>query len=133
MTLFSDWTPKWFGLWRTAEQDASEFPLLEALVDVDWNPVDRQSLIRYLASAQIVLASPHAINYICPVCGEGVPQGDHWSSDGVWLWPSDLHHSVEAHGVRLSDQLAQHIRLRNYLPPDVLGVPIEALPWPQVR
>jgi hypothetical protein len=40
--------------------------------------------------------------------------GDRDLTDGVWLWPEGLSHSVEVHAVRLPDDFVDHMRSRGW-------------------
>lgn len=123
----SAWQNHWFGFWRVEKGDGS-IPSVEEVVDTNWSPDDRGSLIEYLKNSPVAVTT--AVGFCkCLCCSQQLEIGC-FRTDGVWLWPDDLVHYVESHRVRLPDAFVDHMRLHNYIPPAILTRPSDELPWP---
>ena len=126
--LFLDWPNRWFGFFENPETGEISVEELKKWIDATWQPAELESLVRDLRSAPVALATA-AGSEPCLLCSRKFPVGS-FSSDGVWLWPSDLWHYVEAHGVRVPEPFAEHVRRSNYSPPAELDIDDRDLPFP---
>ena len=120
MSLFSDWPGNWFGDWKWSASDDLQSPLFDELVDVTWCPPDLSKIVGYLQSCPAVLTCS-TIPEPCSLCGEVLMGIGSQRADGVWAWSGTLSHFVSRHHVRLPDRMIEHIRSREYLPPEKGG------------
>jgi hypothetical protein len=44
--------------------------------------------------------------------------GKSLKTDGVWVWPSDLSYYVEKYNLFLPPEFLQHVRSKDFCPPD---------------
>jgi hypothetical protein len=56
---------------------------------------------------------------ICRLCGERTGTGE--SMDGEWVWPEGLAHYVEAHSVRLPEEMVTWMQEREWRVPHEVG------------
>lgn len=125
----SNKTKIFFGFWTIDENCDYGLPLLEHVIDDNWIPYDKTILLNYLNKSPIVVAGSFP-EIKCELCDEKV-RTSVYSSDGVWLWPTDLVHYVSEHAVKLPIDFIEHIRQMEYLPPKTLEIDLEHLPWPE--
>lgn len=116
MTLFEDWPHTWFGLWKSTDDDPTQVPLFEEVVDTGWNPPDLAEILAYLRDCPVAIASV-PLSEPCPMCGEVLSELTAQRSDGVWVWPAVLEHYVSRHHVRLPDRMVERIRGRRHRVP----------------
>ena len=122
------WPHKWYGIWHGGSGDV--LPAVEDYIDTSWSIPDMKAVQYYLAHAPVLFTVLGGTCLVDP--------SHHFSSrprtDGVWLWFDDLVHYVDAHHVRLPDEMLKHIRSSGCEPPTewrVNGADIpRALEWP---
>lgn len=128
-SLAEHWTEKWYGFWAD-EAALTGIPFtFDRHVDRDWNPEDKNLLVRYLNSSPIAVVAPMQ-NVKCGYCDEKVTTSC-YRSDGELLWPDSLGHLIEKHFFVLPEVFVLHIRLMKYIPPSSVSVAVETLPWPK--
>ena len=78
------------------------------LVDPDWRPTERESLVQYVQSG-VVAAQSYGYSWCRFRCGASDPDmGTQDLTDGTWVWPEGLYHYLRAHSLRLPDEFARH-------------------------
>lgn len=90
------------GYWRNASND---LPDPKKLVDADWRRVDRDRIVSYLKSG-VLQSQEYGYSFCRFACG--IPNRDMGTrnlTDGIWIWPEGLWHYIEAHDVRLPDEV----------------------------
>lgn len=98
------------GFWRAGGLDPAV--LCAALSKPAEPDVDT---LQYLTTAAFVESAELGFSFCrmpgCPLQSRGNPaMGSATMTDGVFVWPEGLHHYVEAHGLPLPPQFAEHIR-----------------------
>ena len=96
--LIGYWSSKWEPDWP----DPHDF------VDEGWDARERALVARYLESGFVPWVQAGVSQ--CRFCGAA--NGSTELTDGVYLWPAGLSHYVSEHGVRLPQQVVDHIRTR---------------------
>lgn len=99
-------TSRHFGFWFSAKE-------VEDHIALEWKPHDRERLIAFLSQVEPMAAA--AVASICLLCGARLGSVA-VVSDETWLWRNDLAHYVGNHGVRLLNEMCDHIRQRDYDP-----------------
>lgn len=114
MSIFENWQHNWFGFWRTSA-DAKPFnaPLLNEIIDSEWNPTDINRIVNYLRQCPVVIGTSTP-PIACAMCDHKIPNPSIQRTDGVWIWPEVLTHYVEMHHVRLPDRMTEHIRAQEF-------------------
>jgi hypothetical protein len=125
-----EWNRKWFGYWGGKDRSEPGWQALDDFVDPEWNPPDKDNLNTYLEQAPSMMKMESAGSAKCIVCGSDLGEASDHRSDGVWLWPAGLPHSVRFHSVVLPDKFVQHIRKRTYALPSQQNVDWMSLDWP---
>src|SRR4051794_19567852 len=106
---WGEWPHRWFGAFCWEETHDEHFPAMSRMVDPSWRPGDLPALLRYLRDGPICWCSQSTFEP-CRLCGEPQSEQATWLWDGEWLWPFNLGHDVERHGLRLPDALVERIR-----------------------
>ncbi len=117
-----------FGFWSGGGQGEAHLPRLEVWIAPDWQPTDKAGLLRYIEQSPVVVAASTP-QTPCLICDKRLSSSS-FQSDGVWLWPQDLIHYLNAHQVRLPEALVEHIRAKNHRPPEAVTIDIDRLSWP---
>jgi len=80
------------------------YPDVRRFVDPDWDPKQRNDVVRYLKSV------PRGICYFghstCRFCGKDNGSAD--MEDGTYVWPEGFAHYLEEHHVRPPNDFVQH-------------------------
>src|ERR1043166_3188722 len=100
------------GFWTQRHGDGLPDP--KKLQTPSWER-DRRGFIAGYLMTGAVLDEIDPTN--CAICG--VDAGHRERTDGVWRWPEGLAHYVTAHGVRLPDELVQHMAAHSFTAPRV--------------
>lgn len=95
---------KMLGYWGP---DEPELPDPEQLIDSNWDVATRRRIVRYLSRRAFLLPYIAAGWSVCRLCVK--TNGSREMSDGVYVWPDGLGHYVRDHGVRLPDDVVEHI------------------------
>ncbi|WP_433047855.1 hypothetical protein [Dactylosporangium sp. CS-033363] len=83
------------------------------------DPAERESLIRYLESAPIVLrASGFEVDPLDPAAGRAVPLS--YRTDGVWVWQDASAYYLRTRGCAPDDDLVAHIAARDFQAPSTV-------------
>lgn len=131
MTIFPkkvDPNGRWFGKWNLRKDDG--FPVVQDLIDTDWQPSDLDQLTEYLTNCPLLVALGSAT--YCYICQHCALLGG-WRSDGAWLWTASLHHYLREHSVKPPDAMLAHIRTSNYRIVDSSEIDVDSLDWPVSR
>lgn len=113
----SDWTHKWFGWWAEDANRIADAPSLHRVRDAAWDEKERKSVIRYLRSGPVVVASP-GIEF--SVVDPNVKVGTQSiRTDGEWVWADSLAYYLETFRVGLPPHFLMHIRSLHYEVPSV--------------
>jgi hypothetical protein len=75
-------------------------------VDVEWDPRERELVIRHLQAGKRVEA--WFGDSQCRICG--ISNGSCDLSDGVYVWPEGFAHYLQAHQVRPPPEFIRHVR-----------------------
>lgn len=116
---------KYFGIWR--EESYEGAPSVYEWVDAHWKPQDLVQIVAYLSECPLVCIIPAAD--FCEICDAKLPQYG-WRSDGVWLWKASLPHYVQAHNVRIPEEMLFQIRSKNYQVIAPNQIDHDLLDWP---
>lgn len=116
---------KCFGIWR--EENYDEAPSVYEWVDANWRPQSLEQIVAYLSECPLVSIIP-TLDF-CEICNSDLPQYG-WRSDGVWLWKASLPHYVEAHNVRIPEDMLICIRSKNYQVVSRNQINLDLLDWP---
>ena len=128
--MIKKWNHKWFGYWKYRTIEESDLYSFEAWIDKKWKPNDKDKMIKYLNEAPIMLTVTPLGDLFCYYCGKNLGESSKQSSDGDWVWGSELGHYVRYHSIRLPDEFVDHIRSRNYELPKEEDVNWSNLDWP---
>ena len=130
MSFASEWKNRWFGVWREMGAAFSACPSVRDFVgSADWAGYDRDGLVRYLETAQVV-ASTSRMAFPCVLCGAREGGSLSYRTDGVWLWPDDLPHYISEHSIVPPRSMLEHIASKRYRPPTVSQEQVDQLQWP---
>jgi hypothetical protein len=78
---------------------------------------DRTEVVKYLCSAPPFIASPGVEGDVLdPSVRVAGPL--HILTDGEWAWPAVLAYYVQKYNIGLPQDFLDHIRARNYVPPE---------------
>ena len=93
------------GYWGDASDPGLPNP--DPFVDASWAPDERDMVISFLDEGRPVgwMATPATA---CAFCDELSGPGDR--TDGVYVWPAGLSHTLESHQVRLPGVFVLHVR-----------------------
>jgi hypothetical protein len=109
---------KLVGYWFRPDDDSlPQFPDPKLLVDPKWQTADRGRIASYLRSSPVF--AQYLGFSICRFCGERNGTGE--STDGEWVWPEGLAHYVEAHSVRLPEEMVSAMRANGWQAPAEVG------------
>lgn len=101
------------GYWTVRAGDGLPDP--RALMSLLWERERRSLIAAYLGSAPVLDTVDEKPT--CIICGAESGRGER--TDGVWRWPESLAHYVAAHGVKLPNELMQHMERLEFTPPRV--------------
>lgn len=128
MSGFSNWPHRWFGFFSETPDGDPEAAWIEDFVDTAWDVTERDLVISYLSESPVVVAGCLPSKK-CLLCDLQVPSAT-FKSDGVWLWPQNLLHMVEKHGIRVPREFVEHMRASSFTAPARCEESLEMLPWP---
>lgn len=94
----------WRSMDRRRKKDPDPYPL--DLVDHSWDPQTRSRVVEHLRSGRVW--HTWVGSSTCRFCGKR-PNGNTCLTDGVFVWPEGLAHTVESHGVRPPDFFVDHV------------------------
>ena len=110
------------GFWRDSDDSSLIHP--KHIVDAEWRPDERASLVQYLRSATPACAYL-GYSYCRFDCGIADHElGDCDLTDGIWCWPSGLAHYVEQHAIRLPNEFVSHAESLGWQPPAIDDPPV---------
>lgn len=91
----------------------SHLPVAQDFVDTDWQPNERDRVVRYLEAGK----EKHAWRgwSDCRFCSKH--NGSRCLTDGHYVWPEGFSHYLKEHGVKPDDEFIQHVA-RAALPRD---------------
>lgn len=103
---------RYFGYWRTMDRrvkrDTWSHP--SEFVDPSWDPGERAAVVEHLRAGDTLYQWLGSST--CRLCGLR-PNGDRCLTDGTYAWPEGLAHYVEAHGVRVPDEIVRHVKAKS--------------------
>jgi hypothetical protein len=122
-------TPKLKAVGYWWSDDDWTLPHPKWLVQPDWQPADRATIVRYLQSGQ------GCIWYLgyswCRFgCDNDTNMGTSCLTDGNWIWPEGLAHYVEQHGLRLPDEFIDTMRQNGWKVPEAAKRLADLDEWP---
>ena len=130
MSLVEAWNHKWFGLWKETRPEYSNYPSIkEFLTGASLSPDELENVIRYLDSG-VIIATTSRRAFPCVMTGRRFSGSLSERTDGVWWWTDDLSYYIREFGVRLPNQMLDHIRKNNYTIPEVSHAQIQELEQP---
>jgi hypothetical protein len=100
------------GFWT--ERPGDGLPDPRRLMSTSWETARRGFIAGYLMTGSVL---EEVESHACLVCGAAA--GHRERTDGFWRWPEGLAHYVTAHGVRLPDELVQHMAKHSFTAPRV--------------
>ena len=121
MTVFSDWSKRWFGFWKEHGERYSQCPSIQAFIDPDWNCGEIPRIIHYIQTAPVLattsrIAIPWAI-------GDGDSRSTiSYRSDGQWLWFDDLDYYILEHNLKIPAVFVEHITAMGFQPSESLDL-----------
>lgn len=127
MRKASNWSHKWFGVWREFGRGYENCPSIHDFVGSENSPtydVGRQLL--YLETAHVIAATSR-MNFPCVITGTVFHGSLCVRTDGVWWWHDDLGHYIKKHRVFLPPAMVAVIEENNYSPPSVSDEQISQL------
>jgi hypothetical protein len=105
------------GHWRSLYEPILPDPAW--FVDEQWSFQERQRVTNYLRKGQMLLVAA-GFSWCRFRCGtKDHLMGSGELTDGTYLWPEGLSHYIEQHGVRLPNQIIQHILAQEKLPHEI--------------
>lgn len=94
----------WRSMDRRRKRDPDLYPL--DLVDPTWDLTIRSRVVEHLRAGSVW--HTWVGSSTCRFCGKR-PNGNTCLTDGVFVWPEGLAHTVECHGVRLPELFVAHV------------------------
>lgn len=130
MSMFNEWSHRWFGFWRDTLPYKEQGPSILDFIDENWCYADIDKVTTYLMTAPTLI---HLMSWDCPLCGSTT--GGSIRTDGYLLWREDIASHMLAHGVRIPDIFLKHIEAKNFIPPKVVEIERDqlatSLEWPE--
>ncbi len=110
---------KMIGYWHASDGgstwDNQQFPHPEILVDPNWYPFERDSIVAYLSSGWTHTQWRGLSSCRFMLCGESsVNMGSACLTDGEWVWPEGLVHYIKTHDVQLPEEFITTMRNYNW-------------------
>lgn len=84
------------------------------LIDHRWHKEERAKIVTYLRNGIVFTSSLGWAQCRFPDGPSGPEMGCRDLTDGVWVWPEGLWIYVSHYGVRLPEELVEHMRLRGF-------------------
>jgi hypothetical protein len=84
-------------------------------VDAAWAPAERQQVLAYLQQGREIIPWM-GFSWCRFRCEHRAHMGNSELTDGTYCWPEGLAHYIEAHQLRLPDQVVQHILTQTKFP-----------------
>lgn len=111
------------GYWAKWENENIPWlPWPQDLVDVDWDPPDRDLIVGYLKAGVPAIHWDGYSTCRFAGCESG---GSRCLYDGVFVWPEDYWHYVAVHRVRPPQPFIDHIRARDHVVASVVAGGLE--------
>lgn len=118
MDNYLNWSRPGLGYWKEQGSAYSEDPSIEGFIDVGWNPSDKNQIIEYLRSAELVAATS-GMAFPCVICRQRIASTVCVRTDGEFYWLDVLAHYVEQHHLRLPESMLKHMRELQFTPPKI--------------
>ncbi len=109
------------GFWGGDAVPWQDAPVPEDFVDLTWSSEERARVSTYLGESPAVECAMFSAT--CRICGKRDGRAD-WVTDGVWVWPADFRHYLDAHQVKPPAGFLEHIQRMQFRLPAPL-VPAE--------
>jgi hypothetical protein len=103
------------GFFRELRHSDDLPSLKSALADAPQN--HEQDIVDYLRSGALLIGSPGPSFDVLSSTRQ-VAGAQHILTDGTWAWPADISYYVEKYHCRLPREFIDHMRSRNWRPPD---------------
>jgi len=121
----------YIGYWNSlddAERCESDFPdpTHPMLIDPQWLAGEREEIVQYLKSGHSFISylGYSSCRFKCGI--DDSEMGTQDLTDGLWIWPSGLHHYFEMHDVILPDEFIETMRRNNF------HVTTKPIRWPDI-
>lgn len=108
---------RWYGFWKEQGPSYANFPSILESVSQDWPERQNNSLLHYLVTSPLLSVT---FRGACLFCGElcYLLKDEQLSTalrtDGVWVWPDEIVHYIEHHGVMIPSDMFSHIKKKRY-------------------
>lgn len=106
----SNWPHRWFGFWKEDGPEYRACPSLSQWPSEALAQNEMARILTFLRGGAVVCVTQVGVRN-CVLCGRRLSGSRECLSDGLWLWPGELAHYLEEHGVAVPLPLRKHIEL----------------------
>jgi hypothetical protein len=126
--ISKSWRYKWYGFWGAEVETEGRVYDFAEYVDFTCPEEVLAQILFYIENSPEILAAQQP-SQSCALCDEKLYYSV-FKSDGIWLWSDSLFHYVSKHNFCTPNEMVSHILLANGIPPTVIDIPLDQLPWP---